>query len=143
MWLPMRATRFLWRIQPGRTPALWKYSAWPLGSGPPAIACRATASDVCQAAASAGSSRLPSHHQENWQVLPSSLCCETTPQMVPGKSRLRIRLSTVWAMASWPLRSEEHTSELQSLMRISYAVFCLNKKQNQHETQPHKRHLTP
>src|SRR3546814_7200881 len=31
-------------------------------------------------------------------------------------------------------RSEEHTSELQSLMRISYAVFCLKKKkQNQHE----------
>src|SRR3546814_4510449 len=27
-------------------------------------------------------------------------------------------------------RSEEHTSELQSLMRISYAVFCLNKKKN-------------
>src|SRR3546814_19319613 len=29
------------------------------------------------------------------------------------------------------LRSEEHTSELQSLMRISYAVFCLKKKKNQ------------
>src|SRR3546814_6066051 len=29
-----------------------------------------------------------------------------------------------------PLRSEEHTSELQSLMRISYAVFCLKKKYN-------------
>src|SRR3546814_2838113 len=28
----------------------------------------------------------------------------------------------------WMLRSEEHTSELQSLMRISYAVFCLKKK---------------
>src|SRR3546814_4641314 len=28
-------------------------------------------------------------------------------------------------------RSEEHTSELQSLMRISYAVFCLKKKRNQ------------
>src|SRR3546814_1106674 len=28
----------------------------------------------------------------------------------------------------WPRRSEEHTSELQSLMRISYAVFCLKKK---------------
>src|SRR3546814_5621525 len=27
-----------------------------------------------------------------------------------------------------PIRSEEHTSELQSLMRTSYAVFCLNKK---------------
>src|SRR3546814_6080482 len=29
-----------------------------------------------------------------------------------------------------PLRSEEHTSELQSLMRISYAVFCLKKQNN-------------
>src|SRR3546814_7960930 len=31
------------------------------------------------------------------------------------------------------LRSEEHTSELQSLMRISYAVFCLTKKKNHPE----------
>src|SRR3546814_8359497 len=30
-------------------------------------------------------------------------------------------------------RSEEHTSELQSLMRISYAVFCLKKKKHRHE----------
>src|SRR3546814_6963035 len=30
------------------------------------------------------------------------------------------------------IRSEEHTSELQSLMRISYAVFCLKKKKNTH-----------
>src|SRR3546814_9602763 len=30
-----------------------------------------------------------------------------------------------------PVRSEEHTSELQSLMRISYSVFCLNKKTKQ------------
>src|SRR3546814_6391775 len=30
------------------------------------------------------------------------------------------------------LRSEEHTSELQSLMRISYAVFCLKNKNNTH-----------
>src|SRR3546814_6988616 len=35
-------------------------------------------------------------------------------------------------------RSEEHTSELQSLMRISYAVFCLKKKNNiLHNTKPH------
>src|SRR3546814_2935863 len=32
----------------------------------------------------------------------------------------------------WMARSEEHTSELQSLMRISYAVFCLKKKKTQH-----------
>src|SRR3546814_1228761 len=31
-------------------------------------------------------------------------------------------------------RSEEHTSELQSLMRISYAVFCLKKKKNRKNT---------
>src|SRR3546814_10762297 len=30
-------------------------------------------------------------------------------------------------------RSEEHTSELQSLMRISYAVFCLKKKENERQ----------
>src|SRR3546814_9304637 len=33
------------------------------------------------------------------------------------------------------LRSEEHTSELQSLMRISYAVFCLKKKKQSYNTQ--------
>src|SRR3546814_9604806 len=33
--------------------------------------------------------------------------------------------------AAQPPRSEEHTSELQSLMRISYAVFCLKKTNNQ------------
>src|SRR3546814_6992072 len=40
-------------------------------------------------------------------------------------------LITIIVIGSIVLRSEEHTSELQSLMRISYAVFCLkNKKQN-------------
>src|SRR3546814_6530286 len=36
--------------------------------------------------------------------------------------------SYVNAYGQLDMRSEEHTSELQSLMRISYAVFCLNKK---------------
>src|SRR3546814_10785030 len=36
------------------------------------------------------------------------------------------------------IRSEEHTSELQSLMRISYAVFCLKKKK--HQTTPKQAH---
>src|SRR3546814_2644636 len=35
------------------------------------------------------------------------------------------------------LRSEEHTSELQSLMRISYAVFCLKKKNNTNKNNNH------
>src|SRR3546814_331930 len=34
----------------------------------------------------------------------------------------------LWLSADMPDRSEEHTSELQSLMRTSYAVFCLKKK---------------
>src|SRR3546814_6723960 len=49
------------------------------------------------------------------------------------------------ALATWSLwtggRSEEQTSELQSLMRISYAVFCLIKKNTQ--TQHSLTHLTP
>src|SRR3546814_8472996 len=36
-------------------------------------------------------------------------------------------------------RSEEHTSELQSLMRISYAVLCLKKKQTRHAVHRHNR----
>src|SRR3546814_4199635 len=47
----------------------------------------------------------------------------------------------------WPraavIRSEEHTSELQSLMRISYAVFCLKKKKNMYRTHTnYKQHTT-
>src|SRR3546814_3759342 len=41
-----------------------------------------------------------------------------------------------------PLRSEEHTSELQSLMRISYAVFCLNKKKSPYDNITQKNHNT-
>src|SRR3546814_3851142 len=37
-------------------------------------------------------------------------------------------------------RSEEHTSELQSLMRISYAVFCLKKKKNNNIFLPTTKH---
>src|SRR3546814_2274957 len=38
-------------------------------------------------------------------------------------------------------RSEEHTSELQSLMRISYAVFCLKKKTKPQSRQPQQTNL--
>src|SRR3546814_7039193 len=39
-------------------------------------------------------------------------------------------------------RSEEHTSELQSLMRISYAVFCLKKKQAKTSSTQNEYHIT-
>src|SRR3546814_1367021 len=41
---------------------------------------------------------------------------------------LRIRLRTQLDLEAGQMRSEEHTSELQSLMRNSYAVFCLTQK---------------
>src|SRR3546814_4256513 len=46
-------------------------------------------------------------------------------------ARIRRRCA-VQGRISLPFRSEEHTSELQSLMRISYAVFCLKKKNTTH-----------
>src|SRR3546814_7336396 len=62
-----------------------------------------------------------------------------------GRSRLRQRLLAA-AADGHPIarrRSEEHTSELQSLMRISYAVFCLKKKNNSNVTHvPYKHKLT-
>src|SRR3546814_9822964 len=52
----------------------------------------------------------------------------------------RLRLDRRWAEGTrcqYRLgRSEEHTSELQSLMRISYAVFCLKKKKHESMTKP-------
>src|SRR3546814_7600488 len=51
------------------------------------------------------------------------------------RSRHCIRTGT----AQPQLRSEEHASELQSLMRISYAVFCLKKKKKKQSNQNEKR----
>src|SRR3546814_8608410 len=55
--------------------------------------------------------------------------------IAPGSSRQAVR------PAGWR-RSEEHTSELQSLMRISYAVFCLKKKNNHNITQSYTNQLS-
>src|SRR3546814_2339660 len=67
------------------------------------------------------------------------------PSSLRGASRRsNLQPSTRWD-ACWRLlrRSEEHTSELQSLMRISYAVFCLKKKKidtnNQLDNQTKKK----
>src|SRR3546814_5290047 len=49
---------------------------------------------------------------------PSIFTVLTSPSTVPGRANADF------------VRSEEHTSELQSLMRISYAVFCLKKKKD-------------
>src|SRR3546814_5467636 len=49
--------------------------------------------------------------------------------LLPGTRQIFvIDIDSVQTSCGWGVRSEEHTSELQSLMRISYAVFCLKKK---------------
>src|SRR3546814_4791010 len=50
--------------------------------------------------------------------------------VAPGRGRLVDRFGFDLGPFPTDQRSEEHTSELQSLMRISYAVFCLKKKNN-------------
>src|SRR3546814_1162949 len=57
----------------------------------------------------------------------SSDLVEIDGDTAPGSSS-GASLTTMEKLANETLRSEEHTSELQSLMRISYAVFCLKKK---------------
>src|SRR3546814_8720055 len=63
-----------------------------------------------------------------------SRACLSTPSM---SSAVSPRQKALWVIRreassiSDTRRSEEHTSELQSLMRISYAVFCLKKKKTQ------------
>src|SRR3546814_6835141 len=57
-------------------------------------------------------------------------------ESVPGRTVVSelfdIKQLGAWKAKLRPGRSEEHTSELQSLMSISYAVFCLKKKTKQH-----------
>src|SRR3546814_3142534 len=57
--------------------------------------------------------------------------CQRAPRRCAGRLRAR--------GAARAARSEEHTSELQSLMRISYAVFCLKKKKNKTTTRACKQ----
>src|SRR3546814_4536570 len=51
-----------------------------------------------------------------------------------------VLLGEIWRRKYENLRSEEHTSELQSLMRISYAVFCLKKKKKYKSKTLHNQH---
>src|SRR3546814_10347227 len=59
-----------------------------------------------------------------------AVCTRKGNSMMPMRGKRPAgRPRRPWAIST---RSEEHTSELQSLMRISYAVFCLKKKNNHH-----------
>src|SRR3546814_4842594 len=63
------------------------------------------------------------------------------------RQRAPVEMITDFAFSAAPfanctsMRSEEHTSELQSLMRISYAVFCLTKKNHNQQLQSYTQHI--
>src|SRR3546814_4510130 len=84
-------------------------------------------SDVC-------SSDLSVMKRSRWSGSPRSTRVTHVPHM-PCSHDTGISMPFA-ARISSTVRSEEHTSELQSLMRISYAVFCLKKKK-QNTQQPH------
>src|SRR3546814_16101935 len=68
---------------------------------------------------------------------PASRAPSPTPRPAPAATTHRKRPGDREGRAgrrSTAARSEEHTSELQSLMRISYAVFCLKKKKSKKHT---------
>src|SRR3546814_1263631 len=82
-------------------------------------------------------------------VAPYSTRDGTAPSVTPFSARLfdsvppEVQMiSRGWQFTSTASRSEEHTSELQSLMRISYAVFCLKKKNQNIQTQTLESSIT-
>src|SRR3546814_3836825 len=65
---------------------------------------------------------MSSDHERIYRSLENRIVPHLKQQMDDPSATIRVRARLI------RLRSEEHTSELQSLMRISYAVFCLKKK---------------
>src|SRR3546814_15202334 len=76
--------------------------------------------------------RRPPRSTRTDTLFPYTTLVRSNPVASPGPSSPAPQRTTncqVWKLARpATTRSEEHTSELQSLMRISYAVFCLKKK---------------
>src|SRR3546814_9735666 len=71
-------------------------------------------------------------------VKPDTLHALLDAMELPSATPAQIRDSDAQLNERERQRSEEHTSELQSLMRISYAVFCLKKKKTTHRNKQQK-----
>src|SRR3546814_4384102 len=71
-------------------------------------------------------------------LVPLAVACTQSPADAQSGSKVRSMSQSERAQGAQAhpqlMRSEEHTSELQSLMRISYAVFCLKKKKKHNNT---------
>src|SRR3546814_3407151 len=82
--------------------------------------------------------RLTQKRRSRWICSAVTVASLTQTSKVGGFIHTGAKALTVMPQGR-PSRSEEHTSELQSLMRISYAVFCLNNKKNNYKHQLRKK----
>src|SRR3546814_5133601 len=94
-------------------------SAGETGEPASSIARRAKLEPICATGTSAPIARIPMRAAIAWTVL--ARCQAATAKQIENHGVICCQ------------RSEEHTSELQSLMRNSYAVFCLKKKKKQEQ----------
>src|SRR3546814_1318085 len=77
--------------------------------------------------------RRPPRSTRTDTLFPYTTLFRSPGQRMAAGSTSSVPMAISLCQRNWSIRSEEHTSELQSLMRISYAVFCLKKKlQNKH-----------
>src|SRR3546814_7411128 len=91
-------------------------------------------------------------HRQGWQRQQEMQRIHDNPDSEENQRKIAeaIQQEQLQANLEFAMRSEEHTSELQSLMRISYAVFCLKKKKKKlkiikthtHKTMSNTQHRT-
>src|SRR3546814_2536125 len=83
---------------------------------------------ICRAPVDLRVNRLKGDPDRVAQHYPDAARIAGLPDALRLPEGAPVELSDPWKWGQVEVRSEEHTSELQSLMRISYAVFCLKKK---------------
>src|SRR3546814_4990177 len=100
----------------------------------PTLFRSATSAKAALRAADTGSPRRCAAAATSAGAQPVKAAEETAPARPIPRQSNRLAKSAVHGHTApeWCRRSEEHTSELQSLMRLSYAVFCLNTTKKLH-----------
>src|SRR3546814_7880638 len=100
--------------------------------------CQSASGRRCSRSAAAPATRAGATRRTRWHW---DRCASASPG-ARRRTCSRGHLSALRPSCPAPGRSEEHTSELQSLMRISYAVFCLKKKKTKTYKSKEQSHTT-
>src|SRR3546814_10088606 len=104
-----------WLTEPGAAVSDSVHRVW-IESAMISLGCSATACSRMRSTPVSASALTPSSGSPSRAARPATCASDSSP--------------VTYSPGNVAARSEEHTSELQSLMRISYAVFCLKKKNN-------------